>query len=184
MSRHVALLRGINVGGHNMIPMAALRTRFEALGFADVSTYIQSGNVLFTGRQEAREKLTARIERALSAAFGYESRVVVVSAQELGRVVEEAPAGFGTEPEEYRYDVLFVKPPLQASEAMGEVELEAGVDEAHAGTHAIYYRRLISRSKRSQLDRLLRRPIGRNLTVRNWNTTTKLLSQLQLRPIA
>ena len=79
MTRYVALLRGINVGGKNLIKMTDLKACFEALGFENVSTYIQSGNVLFSANKSNQAKLTSRIEEALSKTFNYKSRVVVRS---------------------------------------------------------------------------------------------------------
>src|SRR5688572_22484868 len=94
-NRYIALLRGINVGGNNLIKMLDLRTSFANMGFTDVETYIQSGNVVFSSKQTNKTKLTALIEEALSDAFSYESRVVVVSGSEMERVVAQAPKGFG-----------------------------------------------------------------------------------------
>jgi uncharacterized protein (DUF1697 family) len=177
--RHVALLRGINVGGNNLIKMADLKQSFEALGFTEVATYIASGNVIFTSKPAKKAKLVERIEAALDRTFGYASRIVLVSAEELERVVAEAPAGFGKEPKKYRYDVLFVKEPFAARKALPEVPVKPGVDAAFAGEHALYFRRLISKAAQSRLSRLIQLPIYRNITVRNWNTTTKLLEKLE-----
>lgn len=171
---HVALLRGINVGGNNVIKMTALREVFEALGFTDVSTYIASGNVLFEARAGGRARLTKTIEAALGRAFAYESKIVVVSAKELGLVVNEAPTGFGDEPATYRYDVLFVKPPLTTKAALREIEVTPGVDDVAAGKHAVYFRRLIAKATKSKLVKIVGKPIYRDLTIRNWNTTRKL----------
>jgi uncharacterized protein (DUF1697 family) len=175
-SRYVALLRGINVGGSNVIKMADLRACFEELGLEDVATYIQSGNVVFSAPRSSAQGLTAAIERALGAAFDYDSRVVVVSAAELARVVEQAPKGFGSEPATYRYDVLFVRPPLAPAAVLGEIAPKPGVDAAHAGERALYFRRLIAKASQSRLTRLTQRAVYRELTIRNWNTTTKLLA--------
>jgi uncharacterized protein (DUF1697 family) len=176
--RYVALLRGINVGGNNIIRMADLRTSFEGMGFTSVQTYIQSGNVVFASKLVDRTRLTGTIEKALSQAFDYASRIVLVSAQELETVVTEAPAGFGKQPNEYRYDVLFVKEPLTAAEALQQVSRREGVDTADAGTHALYFRRLISKAAQSQLPKLAQQPVYRSITIRNWNTTTRLLEMV------
>ena len=117
-SRHVALLRGINVGGNNIIKMADLRAGFEAMGFGDVETYIQSGNVVFSSKPATKATLTTRIEKTLSEAFGYASVVVLVSSKELERVVAQVPGGFGKQPDRYRYDVMFVREPLTPGEAL------------------------------------------------------------------
>lgn len=182
--RHVALLRGINVGGSNVIKMADLRASFEGLGFTEVATYIQSGNVVFTSKRTSQARLTEMIEQALSDAFRYQSRVVVMSAGELERVVAQAPTGFGTDTGRYRYDVLFVRDPLTTREALEQVTTKPGVDAAHAGDHALYFRRLISRAAQSHLSKLIQRPSYKNITIRNWNTTAKLLEIVLARSAA
>lgn len=178
MTRHVALLRGINVGGNNVIKMADLRSSFEAMGFTDVATYIQSGNVLFSSKPAKKATLTRAIEKALSDAFSYASSVVIVSADELARVIAEAPAGFGKQPDKYRYDVLFVKEPVTTAEALEQVTTRPGVDTADAGAHALYFRRLVSKASQSHLTKIIQRPVYKSLTIRNWNTTTKLLAMV------
>jgi uncharacterized protein (DUF1697 family) len=119
MGRYVALLRGINVGGNNIIRMADLRACLEADGFDDVRTYIQSGNVLFTASGSAAT-LTARLERTLSKEFGYEATVAVRSARQLRAIVDGAPEGFGADRERYRSDVIFLMPPLTPARARSE----------------------------------------------------------------
>lgn len=177
-SRYVALLRGINVGGRNIVKMADLRSAFADMGFADVETYIQSGNVVFSSRAASKAKLRATIQAGLGEAFGHAPRVVLVSAKELQLVVDQAPAGFGKQPRRYRYDVLFVREPVTAAEAFEQVSTKPGVDTAHAGEHALYFRRLVAKAAQSHLSRLIQRPVYEHLTVRNWNTTTKLLARV------
>ncbi len=175
-TRYVALLRGINVGGNNIIRMVDLRRCFEDMGFTGVVTYIQSGNVAFSAGRGSAKGVAEKIERVLSSTFDYQSKVAVLSAGQLERVVSEVPAGFGEDGSQYRYDVLFVRAPMTAQAALEQIPVEEGVDQAHAGTHAVYFRRLISRASESQLDKLARRPVSQHLTARNWNTTTKLLA--------
>ena len=88
------------------------------------------------------------------------------------------PKGFGRYPTKYRYDVLFPREPLTPDEVLAQVSLREGVDEAHVGKHAVYFRRLISRATQSQLPKLIQKPVYKGLTIRNWNTTTKLLTML------
>src|SRR6187551_4067765 len=107
MSCYVALLRGINVGGANVIPMAALRAAFETCELADVSTYIQSGNVIFTAKGSERQ-IAARIGKALAAGFGYAGLVLIRSQAQMRDIIARAPAGFGKASDEYRYDVVFL----------------------------------------------------------------------------
>src|SRR5882757_2018497 len=109
MVRYVALLRGINVGGNNLIRMPALVACFQEQGFRDVATYLQSGNVVFTAGERGAASLTARLEEALRTTFGYPASVVVRSRKQLQDVVARAPRGFGAQPARYRYDVIFLK---------------------------------------------------------------------------
>jgi uncharacterized protein (DUF1697 family) len=171
---YVALLRGINVGGSNLIRMSALKSCFEAEGLCDVSTYIQSGNVLFTAGRSNPHTLTGRIEKALSKSFSYSARVVLRSFEEMQAIVDEAPKGFGRHPTEYRYDVAFLKPPLTAGQAMKSVTPKAGVDRVFTGDGVLYFSRLISKAAQSRLSRLAGTPAYQDITIRNWNTTVKL----------
>ena len=172
---YVALLRGINVGGSNLIRMPALKACFEGEGFRDVATYIQSGNVLFTVGRSNHGRLTDQIEKALSNAFSYESRVVLRSFDDMKAIVKKAPKGFGGRPAEYRYDVIFLKAPLTADEAMKSMRARAGVDRVVAGDGVLYCSRLISKAAQSQQNRIVGKPVYQNMTIRNWNTTGKLL---------
>ncbi len=179
MPNFVALLRGINVGGKNLIPMAALRACFEEHGFDDVATYIQSGNVVFASAERSIPKLTARIEDMLPASFDYDASVVVRSRKQMRSVVDRAPEGFGAEPAAYRYDVLFLKPPLRSQTALASMPAREGVDQAWSGPGVFYYSRLISRATQSRMSRVVAMPIYQQMTIRNWSTTTKLLQMLE-----
>jgi uncharacterized protein (DUF1697 family) len=172
---YVALLRGINVGGNNLIRMPALKACFEAERLQDVATYIQSGNVLFTADRSSQQALTARIERALSRTFAYESRVVVRSFEQMRTVVHRAPKGFGEQADAYRYDVIFLKHPLTVDEALQSVTARPGVDRVFAGEDVLYFSRLVAKATQSQLSRIVGKPSYQNMTIRNWNTTRKLL---------
>jgi len=178
MPSYVALLRGINVGGKNLIKMPALKACFEANGFEDVATYIQSGNVLFGSPARASE-LANMIEEVLGREFGYAATVVVRNRTQMRTIVERAPKGFGAEPAKYRYDVIFLKEPLTAKAAMTSVPTKPGVDQAHAGTGVLYFSRLISKATQSRLSRIVSSPIYPSVTIRNWNTTTKLLRMME-----
>jgi uncharacterized protein (DUF1697 family) len=181
MTTYIALLRGINVGGKNMIKMPALKAAFEEDGFEDVATYIQSGNVLFAAPGARTTELTDRIETLLAAAFDYVPTVVVRNRTQLRAIVDRRPKGFGAEPAKYRYDVVFLKEPLTAKVAMKSLQLKPGVDEAHAGTGVLYLSRLDARATQSRLNKIASSPIYPSVTIRNWNTTTKLVSLMDER---
>jgi uncharacterized protein (DUF1697 family) len=181
MTTCVALLRGINVGGKNLIRMPELKACFEQNGFEDVATYIQSGNVLFTTSETRNAALTDRIEEMLAESFDYVPTVVVRSRRQMRAIVEGAPKGFGRQQARYRYDVIFLKEPLTGKDAIGSVPTNPAVDTAHAGTSVLYFSRLTAKATQSRLNKIISSPIYPSVTIRNWNTTTKLLSLMDER---
>jgi uncharacterized protein (DUF1697 family) len=179
MARYVALLRGINVGGKNLIPMPALKAAFEDHGFGDVSTYIQSGNVLFSAPSSTQTALVDEIERMLRTAFGhYPASIVLRSRSQMRAIVDGAPEGFGREPAKYRFDVCFLKPAVTGKQVVAAVPTKEGVDRVWAGTGVVYFSRLTSRATSSRLNRVASLPVYQQMTIRNWNTTTKLADLL------
>ncbi len=179
MIQYLVLLRGINVGGKNIIKMADLKASFEAHGFSNVVTYIQSGNVLFRSDEKDKALLTTTIEKGLSKRFNFEAKVVVITQTELAAIIHDAPQGFGGEEKEFRYDVIFLKEPLAPKEAMKSVRVREGVDTAHMGKRALYFSRLISRASQSHLTKIIGLPVYQNMTIRNWNTTIRLLALME-----
>jgi len=141
-----------------------------------VRTYIQSGNVLFESTGTRPPALARRIEAMLSEAFDYRASVVLRSHRQMRSVVARAPDGFGSEPKKYRYDVVFLKAPLKAPSAIKTVPTREGVDRAWPGAGVLYFSRLIRQASKSHLSKLVAMPIYQQMTIRNWNTTTKLLS--------
>lgn len=176
-SRYVALLRGINVGGKNKVAMADLRAAFEDAGHEAVSTYIQSGNVLFESDRPAGE-LERAIEAVLEERYGVPLVVVVRSHRQLRAVVEKAPDGFGQQPDRFHSDVLFLRSPLTPAKAMGVVKLREEVDEAWAGTGVLYFARLSERRTQSRMSSIVGTPEYQLMTIRSWSTTTRLLALL------
>ena len=110
MTPYLVLLRGINVGGRNKIPMAALRTRLANLGFERVSTYIASGNVVLRSAEPA-ERVREQIEAALLDGFSLDDeliKVLVLNRDQLRVVIEDRPEGFGARPDKYHSDAIFM----------------------------------------------------------------------------
>jgi uncharacterized protein (DUF1697 family) len=176
--RYVALLRGINVGGRNPVAMADLREVFESKGYSAVSTYIQSGNVLF--ESDARpDSLENELEAMLERRFKSAQVVVVRSYRQLRNIVDNAPEGFGAEPGTYHSDVLFLKSHLSSRQAMRVVALREGVDQAWPGSGVLYFARLSVRRVESRMSRIVGTPEYQQMTIRSWSTTTKLLDRLE-----
>jgi uncharacterized protein (DUF1697 family) len=178
MATYVALLRGINVGGRNLIKMADLRACFEEHGFEDVTTHIASGNVFFGAPRRSRDDLAKDVERMLSKEFAYKARVAIVTESALRKVVKDAPRGFGKQPDELLSDVIFLIPPLTAAKAIKEISTREGVDEVYKGKGVLYYTRLKAEATKSQLGKISKSPIYSEITIRSWKTTAKLAEML------
>ena len=176
---YLALLRGINVGGQNLVKMADLRGAFESMGFAGVGTYIASGNVLFRAPRQRREELAARIESELTRLLGVEMKVVLLTEAHLRAVVSGAPRGFGGD--SHLSDVVFVRTPLTAKKALAVVEIREGVDRAWPGRGVVYFSRLAAKATSSRLNKVASLPEYKNMTIRSWSTTTKLLALVESR---
>ena len=170
--QYLALLRGINVGGNNLIKMADLRVAAEEMGLVDVATYIASGNLLFSAPRQKRAELTARIESELSRRFGVEQKLVLLAESELRAVVEGAPPGFGAPSD--RCDVIFLRKPLTVKRAFSLVETKEGVDSAWPGAGVIYFARVAARASSSRLSKIVMHPEYKDMTIRSWSTTRKI----------
>src|SRR3954467_736564 len=176
MTRYLVLLRGINVGGRNKVPMAALRELLESHGHTKVSTYIASGNVILTSDQSAAA-IKRELEEALPKTFKLDSQliaVLVLTHAELRAVVAKRPKGFGDHPETYHSDAVFLMG-IDAAAAMQAFDPRPGVDEVWPGDGVIYSQRLSAERTRSRLSKVMSSPAYKSMTIRNWATTLALL---------
>jgi uncharacterized protein (DUF1697 family) len=188
MASHVALLRGINVGGRNKVPMADLREVVTSLGHTEVSTYIQSGNVLFSTADTDNAKLAAALESAIEDRFGIWSSVVVLSRDELARVLAANP--YPDEPNPRMVHVVFLsaEPPgellTRIAAAESAVAAKGSRDTVQAAGQALFVHTPdgFGTSELAQtLFKIISPPAkakkhGLAATARNWATATKLLS--------
>ena len=189
MASHVALLRGINVGGRNKVPMADLREVVAALGHTGVTTYIQSGNVLFSTTDTDTAKLAAALETAIEDRFGLWSSVVVLSRDELAEVLAANP--YSDEPDPRLVHVVFrnAEPPPEVRDrieaAVKAAAAKGSRDTAHSAGRALYLHTPdgFGRSELAQnLMRIMTPPSKQKkqpalaATARNMATATKLLS--------
>ncbi|WP_296664776.1 DUF1697 domain-containing protein [Demequina sp.] len=175
---HAVLIRGINVGGRNPVPMAALRTRLEEAGLGEVRTYIQSGNVLADGAGRSTSEVGDTVVGVLAEAFGVDTVVVTVDAHALRSAVDDAPDGFGSEPAVYHYDAAFLRPGVDAGDAAAAFGIRDGVDTVWAGESVVYFRRLSAQRTRSRMSTVMASPVYQDMTIRNWRTTTTLVGML------
>ncbi len=180
MKTYLILLRGINVGGKNNVPMAALKKCLEELGFSDVSTFIASGNVILKSNKRPAE-IKAQIEKALPGSFRLDSelvKVLVLSRDQLQAVIDKKPHGFGDQPSLYHSDAIFLMG-IDAAKAMLVFDPREGVDKVWEGDGVIYSQRLSALRTKSRLSKIIGTPVYKSMTIRNWNTTTKLLELLK-----
>lgn len=180
MTRYLVLLRGINVGGRNKVPMAALRALLESQGHKDVSTYIASGNVILSSEQSPAA-IKREIEEALPKTFRLDSAliaVLVLTRAELRAVVRDRPKGFGERPETYHRDVVFLMG-IEAPTAMKVFDPRPGVDEVWPGKGVIYSQRLTAQRTKSRLSKIVGTPAYKSMTIRNWSTTMALLKRME-----
>lgn len=171
MTVYVALLRGINVGGHNKLPMASLRAVASGCGFGDVQTYIQSGNVVFTSRLGPAKAATA-LRDAILAESGVDSRVVLRTASDLEAVAASNPfLARGVDAKLLHVSFMYEEstPTLNAVDAQVYAPDEVEVVGAHAYLHTPNG---VGRSKLAN-DTMMKK-LGIQGTARNWRTVTTL----------
>jgi uncharacterized protein (DUF1697 family) len=178
--RYVALLRGINVGGKSLIKMAALKECVEAIGHADVRTYIASGNVLFESKERSGAKLDAPLERAIEKAFGLPVRVVVRSGGEIQRIVDRIPKAW-TDAADLRVTVAFLLRGNDARAIARGLKPKHGVDEVVTAHGALIWATRRDAVTRTGL-KLVGTPVYKQMTLRNLNTTLKLAELVRPAP--
>jgi uncharacterized protein (DUF1697 family) len=172
----ISMLRGVNVGGHNMIKMETLRALYESLELLGAQTYVQSGNVIFRTKERDLVLLTKRIEDGIESNFGFRPKVIVRTSSDLREVIARNP--FATRPgiEPSRLLVLFLAgdPGAEAREKTLSIKVEPEELRIADRELYIYYPDGMARPKLSipLIEKTLKTPA----TGRNWNTVTKLLA--------
>jgi uncharacterized protein (DUF1697 family) len=180
MTRYLVLLRGINVGGKNTVPMAILRELLEGMGYTDVTTYIASGNVILRSDRPPAE-IKRQIEEALPKAFKLDSELIavhVLTRAQLRAVVRDRPKGFGDKPDTYNSDAIFLMG-IDAPTAMQVFDPRPGVDEVWPGKGVIYSQRLTAQRTKSRLGKIVGTPAYKSMTIRSWTTTLALLERIE-----
>jgi uncharacterized protein (DUF1697 family) len=179
MTVAIAMLRGVNVGGHHKIGMEALRKLFEALGLRDAQTYIQSGNVVFTTEERRMVPLAGRIGAAIECAFGFRPEVVLRTANQLRKVVAGNP--FAARPGLHpgKLVVMFLAGDPSAEARRKVLEIRSVPEEVRAnGRHLyIYFPNGAGRAKLSMA--LVEKTLKTPATGRNWNTVERLLAMAE-----
>jgi uncharacterized protein (DUF1697 family) len=171
---HVALLRGVNVGGKNILPMKALAAMFSDAGCADVRTYIQSGNVLFEADAALAGRVPGVIGKAISARFGFSPVIVTRTAAELGEVTRHNPFLKGSVDTRTLHVGFLLDRPSKAN--LAALDPKRSPPDAFAPRGREIYLQFPNGMGRSKLtSQYFDSTLETTITVRNWNTVLKLL---------
>ena len=174
---YVALLRGINVGGNNKIDMKQLKLSFESLGYTRVLTYINSGNIIFEDASKGKNALAAEIEEVIKRDFLLDIRVLVKSLEDLRLVCKLLPNDW-VKNEIMRTDVMFLWDAFDYPEVLQKIKINP-VDNVKYAPGAVLWNVSYELYPKSALDKLIGTEVFRNMTVRNVNTTRKLLKMME-----
>jgi uncharacterized protein (DUF1697 family) len=176
--KYVALLRGINVGGNNIIKMIDLKKSIEECGFTNVMTYIQSGNIIFESDEINLDSILTKLENSLRENFHVSSGIVIKTLEQLKNIISEVPADWKNR-NDLRCYIAFIRGPVSAKDAVRDIELKEDIDFIKAGNGVLYMSTLLSGLTRSRFTRLITKTIYKDITIRNYNTVQKLLSLMQ-----
>lgn len=169
----VALLRGVNVGGNNIISMKSLKASFEQMGMSDVSTYINSGNILFKAKERNARKLENKIEAMLSSEYKLGCKVVVRSFLEMASLIENLPKDWNADTD-WKYNVIFLRHSIDSEKMLESLEPKREIEKVVYYPGTLLWSARINDLKRTSMDRLSSQKLFQDMTVRNTNTTRKL----------
>lgn len=171
----LALLRGINVGGKNVIAKDDLRQCFDDIGCTCVRTYIQSGNILFRSNTSSVKELTAAIETELSDRFSYKAQAVILPHRKYKSAVAAAPDGWGND-DERKHNALFTLSSTTPEKVLAQLaKPNSDIETVTTGPGVIFWSASKSHLTKSTMLKLAKHAVYQQLTVRNHNTVLKLL---------
>jgi len=178
-STYVALLRGINVGGKNLLPMKDLTAIFEGAGCADVRTYIQSGNVVFAAAPAEVQQVQADVGRVIAERFEYRIPIILRSAQELAKAARDNPFLRAKADLEALHVAFLLDAPKPGGIALLEAKRSAP-DEFVVKGREIYLRLPNGVARTKLTNDAFDRTLATTSTVRNWRTVQKLVELVGL----
>jgi uncharacterized protein (DUF1697 family) len=175
MTTHLALLRGINVSGHNMIKMEALKTTLEAIGFQNVLTYIQSGNVFVDTEEDSPAKVGFLIKQEIFKVFGHEVPIVVIAKEDLVACFKNNPFLKEKDIDVKKLYVAFISTILQSTSINDLKISQFKPDEASIDASRIFIKYAVGAGKTRFDQKYIEKKLNVTATIRNWNTVTQLL---------
>lgn len=156
--------------------MAELKAALEADGFDDVKTYIQSGNVFVTTSQKDQLKIALAITKTIKKHFALDVRTVVFTKTEWKHIIQSAPKWWG-QGEGWRHDLFILLPPFDMDKVMAEIgAAKPDIEQMKAGKSVVYSSRLFAKTSSTTAHKIISKPIYKEMTVRNHNTSNKLLT--------
>ncbi|MEP7162374.1 MAG: DUF1697 domain-containing protein [Candidatus Moraniibacteriota bacterium] len=173
MKKYIALLRGINVGGNSKVEMTKLREVFESLGFQNVSTYINSGNVIFESDAKEAKGLSRKIERALEKAFGFAIKTLVREKKDLDAICKAVPPAWKNGADQ-KTDVLFLWDEFDKKATLDLLAINEKVDHLQYISGAIVWNIERKHYNQSGMRKFIGTVVYKNMTARNINTVRKL----------
>ena len=176
----VALLRGINVGGNNMISMSSLKISFERMGFTDVTTYINSGNIIFRPKDSDGRKLETKIERMLEREYKLGCKVVVRSFSEMAALVKSLPKTWNDD-ERWKYNVIFLRHSIDSQDIVDRLNAKRDIEEVVYRPGTLLWSVKVSDVNRTAMQKLPGQKIFQDMTGRNLNTTKKIYELMKNR---
>lgn len=177
MDTYIALLRGINVGGHNILPMLELVTMLEEIGLSQIKTYIQSGNVVFQSEARKRVELSQKIGAAIEQRRGFAVQVMILDVNEFKRAIAANPfADIEAEPNALHFFFLASLPEQPDLKAIERVKKNS---EQFKLIDKVFYLYAPEGIGRSKLAMNVEKLLGVAVTARNWRTVSKLMAMVQ-----
>ncbi len=177
MKRYIAFLRGINISGKNKVPMAELKKGFEELGFREVKTYLNSGNVIYSSNGNDIGSFTKQIETMIKNQFDLDIPVFVILKEELEVILRNAPDWWGKENKEIYDNLIFIMPPATFAEVFNEMgEPKEELEKIKDYKKAVFWS--FSRKdyqKTNWWSKTASANISNKLTIRTANTVRKLV---------
>jgi uncharacterized protein (DUF1697 family) len=175
MHKHLALLRGINVSGHNLIKMDVLKSTLENIGFQKVQTYIQSGNVFLESDQESTAKIAFIIKQEIYKVFGFDVPILVISKADLEACFTNCNFLKEKEVDTKKLYVAFVSMELKADTINDLKTSQFKPDEVQIDTTRLFIKYHIGAGKTRLDQKYIEKKLNLTATIRNWNTVTQLL---------
>ena len=177
MKRYIVFLRGVNISGKNRVPMAELKEGFEQLGFAEVKTFLNSGNVIFSSDENCIERLTNQIEAMIKIQFGLDIPIFVISKEALEDILDHAPDWWDDENKEIYDNLIFIMPPVTFADVFHEIgEPKEGLEKIKDYKEAVFWSfRRKDYQKTNWWSKTASANISTKLTIRTANTVRKIV---------